>query len=322
MFYEYFLKFEKRSENQLYACCPFHAEKTPSFTVNADTGEWYCHAERIGGAEKEFIARYFDVSTEVAKSAFEYWEKNGTFPFPTEEYIEKCHQNLLKSTKDLEEMYKFGWTLEVVQQLKLGLEDLRITIPVKSRTGYWVNVRRYLPVHRRDAGRGNAKCLNMSKLGQRRYYPYEAFEQQEIYIVEGEKDCIAARAQGLNAVTSTGGSAIPTDEVLLFKDKDVVLMLDTDSVGKRNVKNYAALLANIARSIRVVELPVKDFADYYKEYHDGDVTQYTKDLVEVQHKEETSAAVDTTLVRSEFAENFNTWVKLNKMSVVGVEPKI
>ena len=85
MFYEYFLKFEKRSENQLYACCPFHTEKTPSFTVNADTGEWYCHAESIGGAEKEFIARYFDVSSEVAKYAFDYWEKNNTLPFPTEE---------------------------------------------------------------------------------------------------------------------------------------------------------------------------------------------------------------------------------------------
>lgn len=322
MFYEYFLKFEKRSENQLYACCPFHTEKTPSFTVNVDTGEWYCHAESIGGAEKEFIARYFDVSSEVAKYAFEYWEKNNILPFPTEEYIEKCHQNLLKSQKDLDEMYKYGWTLEEVQHLKLGLEDLRITIPVKSRTGYWVNVRKYLPVHRRDTGRGNSKCLNMPKLGQRRYYPYEAFEKQEVYIVEGEKDCIAARSQGLNAVTSTGGSAIPTDEVLLFKDKDVVLMLDTDSVGKRNVKNYAVLLANIARSIRVVELPVKDFADYYKEYQDADVAQYTQDLSEAQRKEETSAAVDTTLVRSEFAENFNTWVKLNKMSVVGVEPKI
>lgn len=322
MLYDYFLKYERQAENQLYACCPFHMEKTPSFTVNTETGEWYCHAGCGGGAEKEFVAKYFDVSIEVAKHAVEYWEKNGKFPFPTEEAIEKWHKNLCNMPKELEELYQFGWTIEGVKALKLGYDDGRIMIPIKSRTGYYVNVRRYLPVHRRVSGSNNAKCMNIKKLGQKRYYPYEAFDEQTIYIVEGEKDCIAARSQGLNAVTSTGGSAIPSDEILLFKGKDVVLMLDTDSVGKRNVKNYLALLKSIANSIRIVELPVKDFAEYYKEYHNADVEQYTKDYQEVQQAEEAVEAVDTTLVRSEFTENLNTWVKLNKMSVVGVEPKV
>ena len=42
----------------------------------------------------------------------------------------------------------------------------------------------------------------------------------------------------------------------------------------------------------------------------------------MQKKEEAVEAVDTSLVQSEFTENLNTWVKLNKMSVIGVEPKI
>ena len=322
MLYDQFLHYERQTEDQLYACCPFHMEKTPSFTVNQSTGEWYCHAGCGGGAEKEFIAKYFDVSTEVAKHAVEYWEKNGKLPFPTEDYIDKCHEALCNMPQELEELYVFGWTKEELARLRIGYDDGRITIPVKSRTGYYVNVRRYLPVHRRVAGSNNAKCMNIKKLGQKRYYPYEAFDEQKIYVVEGEKDCISARSQGLNAVTSTGGSAIPTDEILLFKDKDVVLMLDTDSVGKRNVKNYIALLRGIAKSISIVDLPVKDFAEYYKEYHNADIDQFTRDYQEVQQAEESVEAVDTTLVRSEFTENLNTWVKLNKMSVVGVEPKI
>ena len=322
MLYDQFLRFEKRADHQLYACCPFHTEKTPSFTVNEDTGEWYCHAGCGGGAEKEFLAKYFDVSIEVAKNALDYYERKGTMPFPSEAQITKWHEALLGMPKELDALGRYGWTPEILKELKIGYEDGRITIPIKSRTGRWVNVRKYLPVHRRVPGSNNAKCMNIKGLGQKRYYPYEAFESSEIYIVEGEKDCIAARAQGINAVTSTGGSAIPTDEIFLFKDKDVVLMLDSDSVGKRNVKNYLALLKGIARSIRIVDLPVKDFADYFEEYGDPDVTAYTRDYLEVQQAEESVAIADVSLVRSEFTENLNTWIKLNKMSVIGVEPKI
>lgn len=322
MIYDLFLKYERRTADQLYACCPFHAEKTPSFTVNIETGEWYCHAGCGGGAEKEFIARYYDVSTDVARNVLDYWERTKKFPFPTAEQVDQWHEALCNMPHELSELAVYGWTQEIVDQLRIGYDDGRITIPIKSRAGMWVNVRRYLPVHRRASGGRNAKCMNMRGLGQKRYYPYEAFDEQEIYIVEGEKDCISARAQGLNAVTSTGGSAIPSEEILLFKDKDVILMLDSDKVGKRNVKNYLALLRNIARSIRIVDLPVKDFADFYKEYKSADIAQYTRDYSEVQAIEENTEPVDVSLVRSEFTENLNTWIKLNRMSVVGVEPKI
>lgn len=322
MLYDLFLNFEKRTENQLYACCPFHKEKTPSFTVNEETGEWYCHAGCGGGAEKEFIAKYYDVSNEVAKYALSYYSQHGSMPFPTEEQIESWHKNLCNMPREIEAMSEYGWTKQIVDDLHIGFYDDRIIIPIKSRTGYWINARRYLPVHRRNSDSHNAKCLNIRKLGQKRYYPYEAFDEDKIYVVEGEKDCIAARAQGFNAVTSTGGSAIPSEEIYLFKNKDVVLMLDTDSVGKRNVKNYVTLLKGVARSIQIVDLPVKDFADYYREYKNVDIEQYTRDYAEVQQAEESVEATDITLVRSEFTENLNTWVKLNKMSVSGVEPKI
>lgn len=322
MIYDQFLNYERRTADQLYACCPFHKEKTPSFTVNVETGEWYCHAGCGGGAEKEFIAKYYDVSNDVAKYVVEYWEKYNKFPFPEEAQIDKWHDALCNMPQELEHLYEYGWTKSIIDTLHLGYDDGRIAIPIKSREGAWVNVRRYLPVHRRISGGHNAKCVNIRGLGQKRYYPYEAFDAQEIYVVEGEKDCIAARAQGLNAVTSTGGSAIPTEEIMLFKNKDVILMLDTDSVGKRNVKNYIALLRSIANSIRIVDLPVKDFADYFKDYKSADVSAYMRDYKEAQKVEENAEPADVSLVRSEFTENLNTWMKLNKMSVVGVEPKI
>ena len=87
-FYEQFVTFTRESGNQMYACCPFHAEKTPSFTVNLDTNEWYCHGCGKGGTEKEFISEYFDVDAKIGKYAFKYWEDKGTLPFPTDETVD------------------------------------------------------------------------------------------------------------------------------------------------------------------------------------------------------------------------------------------
>lgn len=326
LIYEIFIPFARVSGDQMYACCPFHEEKTPSFTVNTETHEWYCHGCGKGGTEKEFLSMYFDVDTKIGKYAFEYWEKKGMLPFPTEETVELANQKLLNSPKDLAILDSFGITREQVEKLKLGLEDFRILFPIKSRRGYWVNCRRYLPPQRRVEGSKEPKCLNIRNLGQRRYYPYEAFDEDEVIVVEGEKDCVAARSQGYNAVTGTGGSAIPVDEIALFKNKDVVLMLDSDTVGQRSVNTYLQLLKSVANSIRVIRLPQKDFVDYYRMCKSTDepvdIWQYAVESEVFAQQNSRGEAQDVSLVRSEFTENFNTWVHLRGMSVVGVEPKI
>lgn len=325
-FYENFITFSNVSGDQMYACCPFHAEKTPSFTVNTETNEWYCHGCNRGGTEKEFLSLYYDVDAKIGKYAYECWESKGTLPFPTDETVERMHSKLLNSSQDIKILESFGFTMREIKERKLGLEDHRIVFPIKSRRGFWVNLRRYLPPQRRYADSKEPKCLNVRGLGQRRYYPYEAFDEQQIVVVEGEKDCIAARSQGINAVTGTGGSAIPVDEIGLFNDKDVVLMLDTDTVGKRSVSTYLQMLKNIAKSVQVIRLPQKDFVDYYSACKASsekvDIWQYAVDSIVLEHQKVTSEAQEVSLVRSEFTENINQWMKLKNMSVVGVEPRI
>ena len=322
MLYDQFLNYTSATEDQLYTHCPFHPDKTPSFTINKDSLEWYCHGCGKGGVEKEFVSWHFDVPLEIAKFAVEYWHKKQAWPFPTEEEVEGWHQTLKSKPKEVEKLHAFGFTDAIIDEMKIGLDDYRVMFPIKSRTGYYVNARKYLPPHRRIEGSNNAKCINIKHLGSKRYYPYEAFEEQTIYVVEGEKDCVAARSQGLNAVTSTGGSAIPVDELALFRGKDVYLMLDTDAVGKRNTTNYLQLLRPIANSLFVIELPTKDFVDYFQQTGRSNVLQFSKQVDELESLSDGADAQDVTLVRSEFTEHLNLWVKLSKMSVVGVEPKV
>ena len=326
LIYNLFVQFTSSSGDQMYACCPFHEEKTPSFTVNTSTGEWYCHGCNRGGSEKEFLAEYFDVDKKIGKYAFECWEKKGRLPFPTDETVQKYHEKLLNSPKDIAILESFGVSLDVIKQLKIGLDDFRIIFPIKSKRGYWVNMRRYLPPQHRVAESKEPKCLNIRNLGQRRYYPYEAFDEQQIVVVEGEKDCVSARSQGINAVTGTGGSSIPVEEVALFKGKDVVLMLDNDSVGQRAVSIYLGMLKDVASSIKVVRLPQKDFVEYYLACKAAgepvDIMQHALEHTEYAKQQSLGEVQETTLVRSEFTEQLNTWLKLSNMSVVGVEPKI
>lgn len=321
-FYDEYVTFEKSSGDQLYACCPLHSEKTPSFTVNEETGEWYCHGCGKGGTEVEFIEYFYDVPKKIAKKVFDFWKKKNELLFPTEEQICNWEEELSRSKLELDYLHKVGITDDTIKKYRLGYDDCRIMIPIKSRTGQWVNVRKYLPPYRRLDGVKNVKCLNMRYLGSNRFYPYDAFEEDDIYLVEGEKDCLSARSQGYNAVTGLGGSAIPVEEVGLFRGKNVYLMLDTDQVGERNVKNYINLLKPLANSIFIVSLPTKDYSELYETKGKVDLTEFTSTVEEVEKANEEVEAQEVSLVHSEFTENLNTWVNLNNMSVVGAEPRI
>ncbi len=39
----------RRSGREMIGLCPIHPDRTPSFTVNADKGRWYCHGCQRGG---------------------------------------------------------------------------------------------------------------------------------------------------------------------------------------------------------------------------------------------------------------------------------
>ena len=327
--YDLFVMYESQSGSQRYACCPLHAEKTASFTVNEETGEWYCHGCERGGAEVEFLEYYFDVSRKTAHYAFEQFSTKRRLPFPTEEEIEEMHRELMKRPSELEILHGMGISDQIIQTYQIGYEATRYIFPIRSRTGRVINVRKYLPPHRRMAGVDTHKVIQIRGLGEKRYFPYDAFDEKEVYIVEGEKDVAVARSHGLNAVTGTGGSSMPTQELDMFRDKTVYLMLDTDPPGERQSKQYLKLLKGVAAEVHYIRLPVKDFADYWAKHQNTDVLQYeitqeTNPLIrsvdEAGGQEEKPVEV-VSLQKSESVTYLNEWIKLENMSVVGADPK-
>lgn len=321
-FYEQFVTFEKVSGEQSYARCPMHHDTNASFTVNMTTDEWYCHGCGCGGKYVEFIERYYDVGRTVAVEAVKQWEQRGKFPFPTEQYVEDCMARLQSKPAEIKVLNDFGITDEIIKKYRLGYDDLRITIPVYSKTDKLINVRKYLPPHRRLEGSTNVKVLGVRGCNETRFFPYDSLspDKDTVYIVEGEKDCLVALSQGLNAVTGTGGSNIPAHEEQLFEGKEVYIMTDNDPTGSRVAAQYIKALSGVAKTLKIIKLPVKDFTDYWMEYHNTDLEQYTADAVEPCAIRD-MADESTSLSKSEYVENLNAWMTLENMCVIGVDPK-
>lgn len=52
----------KQKGNQYWSCCPFHSEKTPSFTVSPEKGFFYCFGCHVGGNVFKFISLIENIS--------------------------------------------------------------------------------------------------------------------------------------------------------------------------------------------------------------------------------------------------------------------
>ena len=62
----------KRKGGRYWGCCPFHSEKTPSFSVVPDEGFFYCFGCHTTGDVIDFTAGLFDLSLyDAAKKAGE-----------------------------------------------------------------------------------------------------------------------------------------------------------------------------------------------------------------------------------------------------------
>ena len=62
----------KRKGDRFWGCCPFHQEKTPSFSVKPDGGFFYCFGCHVGGNVFKFVSlqenvKYFEAVAMVAE---------------------------------------------------------------------------------------------------------------------------------------------------------------------------------------------------------------------------------------------------------------
>lgn len=86
-----------------------------------------------------------------------------------------------------------------------------------------------------------------------------------IYICEGVFDAMILQQYDYDAVAILGVNNFKPEMITLFKDFDVVLVLDNDESGKKATKELARLFFLNGRKVKTKQLPenVKDITEYF-----------------------------------------------------------
>lgn len=244
---------EPNAAGEYAACCPFHADSRPSFYANARTGEWYCHACRVGGPPEAFVQRMERCSPEEARRRVA--ELLGLPQLPTEEQLREWHRRLLEAGTVVAYLRRRRvWDERLAERYLLGWDGERITIPIRDERGQLVNVRRLL-----TGGGSGPKVLNWPGHGAPRLWPLDQLQGARpgdlILVCEGELDALSAIIQGYRAVTCGGAGDWRDVFAPVFAGLDVAIVYDGDAAGRAGARKVVASLEGHARRVLVVRLP-------------------------------------------------------------------
>lgn len=225
-------------------CCPFHDDRTPSFSANFEKGTWCCHAGCGSGGILDFEERVSKCSRDTAKRNVSEILGENVFAGSGEQPVA---------------VYQYHDA-----QGKIVFEKLRY------------EPKRFL--QRKPNGKGGYEY----KLGNARKPLYrlpELLISKYIIICEGEKDCdnVLAAVKGKEIATTTnfdGAGKWRDEDSVYFAGKQVVIVADNDEIGRKHTQRVAASIHPHAVGIRVVNLPElkehEDVSDYLAAGHSGE----------------------------------------------------
>lgn len=107
-----YVRLTKKSGSNQFGLCPFHSERTPSFSVSADKQIYHCFGCGKGGGVINFI---MDVENLSFPEAVEFLAKRANMPLPVEENSQegRKRQRMLDLNRDAARF--FHWALNTPQ---------------------------------------------------------------------------------------------------------------------------------------------------------------------------------------------------------------
>lgn len=275
----------------LTACCPFHDDKNPSFSFDIGTGWFRCWSCSAKGSWTDLVAHLEDRNSREVY--LEWIQKNrpeflGNRALRDLSFVQECVQRLARTEEAQRYLREERCISEGVwRKHRLGLTD---------RGDY------LLPTS------NNARILRPGKKPKVLWLRKGVVElipgvpaSQGVTLLEGEFDGLTYETQTGDASWCTPGSAsaFREDWGKAFMGKDVTIIFDRDSAGRKGSESVVTALRDWVSSIRVFEWPedlqedVKDVCDYFRqelhghagEEHPGDRTEDLHQAGEVLDQE-------------------------------------
>lgn len=315
-FEQFFIQFvsdKHRIGQELLTNCPFHSDSKASLSINLSTGLWKCHSvacpHHAGGNALQFYAYIKNLSFEAAEKELlskygqQIQEGHQADHSLLKQEVATNHQRLLRNEIALSYLRKScGYSDDTIVRFKLGFDGERYWIPI-IEDDFVVNVRKYSPT-------APIKMRGLLGQNEAHLWPKENMLNKEVYLFEGEKDCMLANQLGIPGITVTAGAGTwKTEWIPLFKGKDVVICYDIDEAGNKGAFKIADHLMEVAETIKIVQLPLTeplnaDFTDYivFNNFTKEDFDKLVEDTTVYKRATPQTAVIDNTIYPVELAE--------------------
>jgi len=264
--YSKYLQSELQKKGKKYfALCPFHSESNPSFTIDPETGLFYCFGCGAKGNLHQFLQAIKkqgveideeDLATEKKKVGFQKIQKSS-----------KKEQQKQLDAKTLNELYAEKTFYHYIDFYgNLAYIKIRYEKPkqenIKSKTFIIEPVGAKL------------RFYNEYKLSE-----IKDDKSAEIWFAEGEKCCDAVEEaiedEEYNAVVigfinfKNEFDILPAEAKELFKNRRIKIFQDNDEVGKKKVEEAVEVLKKYVIQIDIIPFKTKpehyDIADFLEE---------------------------------------------------------
>ncbi len=206
------------------ALCPFHEDRSRSFTFNVKSGGWKCQAGCGHGGLKEIADR--------SQIPF----PRGTHPNNTPQTPKKTGEKVLECAYDYQAA-DGSLAYQVLRYRKGASKTFRQRHP--DGAGGWI-----------------WKMDGVTPLPYRLPEILAADTGIPVFVCEGEKDVDNLISMGLLATTNHGGAGKwKAEHAKHLAGRQVVIVPDNDAPGRKHAEQVAASLAGIALETRILELP-------------------------------------------------------------------
>lgn len=276
------------TDGEFIAACPLHADSSPSFAINSQTGMWICYSECGGGglarllyalgyARKKVDTILEPIRDDLRKAA----ARSTKLPvnddmflaaYPLPESVlgifdpDEHHPSMLKAGLDPELLAKFdiGWD-RVLHRVTFPVRDIygnlagisgrRTSLekphPQQKYRFYERELREHFPGYSVDPAR---HLWNADQVYARLY---RGGEHTPVYLVEGFKACLWMIQQGYPNTMALMGSYMTRKKAALLHRLGcpAYVFLDNDLTGRKKTFKVADMLFGPLPEVFVVELP-------------------------------------------------------------------
>lgn len=235
--------------------CPVHGGSRDSFSVNSETGFAHCYSQCDKGWD------VFSLEEEI---------HGGPFAEAKARVFQIVGRDSEKQSKADEKAWSYRKPEKVYDYIDedgvLQYQVLRYSDPKTFR-------------QRRPVGNGKW-AWSIKGLDPIPYRLQGVLQSQMVFVCEGEKDVDTLAEKGLVATCNNGGAGNFSPELAPFFDGKVVAILpDNDSKGHQHAIAVANILQNIAKTIKIVELPgVPDKGDITDWFNSGGTVDALREL--------------------------------------------